>query len=90
MHRNLSRRVELMFPVENQENRQKVKQMLILALNDTLKARVMKNDGSYKKIDRRGKEAMSSQQRLYELAVQENETKDAIDIKNGFTPILKY
>ncbi|KDR95097.1 polyphosphate kinase [Peptoclostridium litorale DSM 5388] len=90
MPRNLNRRVELLFPIESHENRQKVKQMLSISLGDTLKARIMKSDGTYKKVDRRGKGALSSQEKLYEIAMEENEIPQVLDMKSGLTPILKY
>ncbi|MDT8717224.1 RNA degradosome polyphosphate kinase [Clostridium sp. 19966] len=64
MNRNLDRRVELLFPIEDKEARKKVKDILNLALKDTVKARLLHKDGEYIKIDRRGKENLNSQEYL--------------------------
>ncbi|MDO4284678.1 MAG: RNA degradosome polyphosphate kinase [Eubacteriales bacterium] len=61
MPRNLDRRVEIMFPLEDEEIRDKAIHILQTELADTLKAHVMQPDGSYEKVDRRGKEAVNSQ-----------------------------
>jgi len=54
MPRNLERRVEILFPVEDGELKLKLIDYLQLQLSDTLKARIMQKDGSYKKTDLRG------------------------------------
>ncbi|NPV91865.1 MAG: RNA degradosome polyphosphate kinase [Firmicutes bacterium] len=64
MGRNLDRRVELLFPVEDREIRARVKNFLEIILKDTEKARVMNPDGSYHLVDRRGKEQLSAQEYL--------------------------
>lgn len=64
MDRNLDRRVEVMFPVEDPEARQNVKNILELYLRDTVKARVLNRDGSYTRVDKRGKESFNSQEYL--------------------------
>ena len=64
MPRNLDRRVELMFPVESPEIWQRVMDVLQVELDDTEKARLMQSDGSYCRVDRRGKQRLDSQQEL--------------------------
>lgn len=59
--RNLDRRIEVLFPIENPGIRQEVKHILAVYLQDTVKARCLKSDGSWDRIDRRGKEAVDSQ-----------------------------
>lgn len=61
MPRNLERRVEILFPVENPSLKEKLWHILDMELKDTLKAHVMKNDGSYEKIDLRGRQKLNSQ-----------------------------
>jgi len=61
MTRNLDKRVELLFPVENPEIRSKVKDILTTSLQDTIKAKILGSDGLYSKVDRRGKEQLDSQ-----------------------------
>ena len=59
MPRNLDRRVEILFPVLDDELKKRVRH--ILDVEDTLKAHVLHADGNYEKVDRRGKIALSSQ-----------------------------
>jgi polyphosphate kinase len=48
MPRNLDRRVEVLFPVENQSLRKEIiSKVLPVQLNDTVKTRLLKQDGSY-------------------------------------------
>lgn len=61
MPRNLDRRVEIVFPVLGESLKKKALHVLELELEDNVKARVMQPDGSYVRIDRRGKEAVNSQ-----------------------------
>ena len=61
MPRNLERRVEILFPIEEEELKKKAFHILEGELKDTLKASIMLADGTYEKVDRRGKEAYSSQ-----------------------------
>lgn len=68
MPRNLNRRVELLFPVEDPDCRARVKEVLEVELADTIRAHIMEPDGSYVKPDLRGKEKLDSQQRFIELA----------------------
>lgn len=62
MKRNLNRRVELLFPIEDHAARKKVMNILELALEDTSKSRVLNLDGTYNKVDKRGKETINSQE----------------------------
>ena len=61
MPRNLERRVEIMFPVEDPELKTEVEHILDCQLRDTLKARIMKEDGIYERVDKRGKELYCAQ-----------------------------
>ena len=61
MPRNLERRVELLFPVERPELREKLHHILDLQLRDTAKAHLMDKNGDYQRIDRRGKEMICAQ-----------------------------
>ena len=69
MPRNLERRVEIMFPILNDELKSRVCYILSTLLADTVKARVGLLDGSYERIDKRGKELICAQQEFcYEAA----------------------
>ena len=61
MPRNLDRRVEIMFPIEDPALREKVLNILDIQLKDTEKAHILKPDGSYVRVDKRGKERINSQ-----------------------------
>jgi polyphosphate kinase len=67
MNRNLSERVELLFPVDNPENMERIKDTLHIMLKDNRKAYIMKSDGTYRRVYRRGK-VVNSQQKLYQEA----------------------
>ena len=67
MRRNLSHRVEIIFPVENSKLRRRLKGILSLYLADEAKARYLQNDGRYvrsRKRERPG--ALDTQARLLE------------------------
>ncbi len=61
MPRNLDRRVEIVFPVLDDELKKKAYHVLEVELADNIKARVMDAEGNYEKLDRRGKEKVNSQ-----------------------------
>ncbi len=73
MPRNLERRVEIMFPVEKQELKDRLKYILDVQLKDTLKAHEMAPDGNYHRIDLRGKEKICAQLVFSHDAVNESE-----------------
>ncbi len=62
MPRNLERRVEIVFPIEEEKLKENILHILHCELRDTLKASMMTKEGRYEKIDRRGKETYSSQE----------------------------
>lgn len=69
MNRNLDKRVEIMFPIEDDAIRAEIKHVLEVQLEDTLRASVQE-DGVYSKIDLRGKKKIDSQIVMMEEAVQ--------------------
>ncbi|SEP65402.1 polyphosphate kinase [Lachnospiraceae bacterium RM5] len=60
MPRNLDKRVEILFPVEDEKLKNEVKEILDIYLKDTKKAYVLDND-TYSKVDKRGREILSAQ-----------------------------
>ena len=62
MTRNLDRRVELLFPVEEPSNKARLFEILKVHLRDTVKARILNKNGVYTRIDKRGKELLNCQQ----------------------------
>lgn len=90
MKRNLDRRVELLFPVEDLTAREKVIQVLDLALQDTSKSRILNVDGTYSKIDKRGKETINSQEILLSSNLCEVLPDDTALTHAKFLPVISY
>ena len=61
MPRNLDKRVEIIFPVEDPELKKEVMHILQTEFDDNVKAHILQEDGSYVKIDKRGKVLVNSQ-----------------------------
>lgn len=70
MPRNLDKRVEIMFPVEDPEIKKQVMHILEVQLADNVKAHVLQPDGSYEKMDLRGKQKICSQDQFCEEAAE--------------------
>lgn len=88
MPRNLERRVEIMFPVEELKLKEEVFHILKNQLRDTVKAHILKPDGSYEKVDKRGKEIFDSQKVFCLEAVEKASeviTESAVGTRT-FTP----
>lgn len=62
MPRNLDKRVEILFPVEDADLQKEIKHILDIQLADTKKAHILMPDGTYEKVDQRGKTPLNSQQ----------------------------
>ncbi len=71
MPRNLDRRVEIMFPLLDSGIKKKALHILTLELEDTVKAHIMRTDGTYDHVDRRNKELVDSQLQFCKEAVKE-------------------
>ncbi len=69
MPRNLDRRIETLFPVEDAETRRLIDSMLEFQLEDKAKGRRLTSDGHYTRCFRRSY-AARSQRRTYELFVE--------------------
>lgn len=69
MPRNLDRRVEILFPVLDDKLKKEVKHILKVELSDNMKVHVLKSDGNYEKIDKRGKVLVNSQAQFCEEAL---------------------
>lgn len=70
MQRNLDRRVELVFPVEDNELRDRLADIMRFFLEDNTNARKMNADGTYSRVDRRGKTTFSCQAEFTKIAQQ--------------------
>lgn len=84
MPRNLDRRVELIFPIEDSANKQRIRNILNIYLNDTEKTRILSKNGSYYRVDKRGKEPLNAQEFLYDYL------KKKIEISKEFTHITEF
>ncbi len=72
MPRNLDRRVEIIFPVEDEDAKAKAKHILDIQLQDNLKAYYLNEKGEYVRLDKRGKTLLSSQVKFSEEAMEKN------------------
>ncbi len=68
MPRNLERRVEILFPILQEDLKKKAIHILQVQLDDTKKAHVLLTDDSYAKVDRRGKKLCCAQDTFCEEA----------------------
>ncbi len=70
MPRNLDKRVEIVFPVEDEKIKKEVMHILEIQMEDNVKAHILQPDGSYEKIDKRGKTLICSQDYFCEEATR--------------------
>ena len=90
MPRNLDRRVEITFPVEDPELKKQVVHILEVELEDNVKAHMLHPDGTYEKEDKRGKVLVNSQEQFCEEAVRMAEASrqtDDLTVTRVFKPI---
>ncbi|WP_077609890.1 RNA degradosome polyphosphate kinase [Clostridium sp. Marseille-P2415] len=69
MPRNLDKRVEIMFPVEDNRLKEQILHVMKVQLEDNVKAHILQSDGTYEKPDKRGKVLVNSQEYFCEEAV---------------------
>ncbi len=88
MPRNLDKRVEIMFPVEDPQAKAQAKHILDVQLADTMKAYILQPDGTYEKQDLRGKAKICAQDVFCEeaIAAARKEQKSGEE-KRTFEPI---
>ena len=86
MPRNLERRVEILFPVTDEKKKKKLQHILDCQLKDTLKAHLLKPDGTYERVDRRGKELFCAQDAFCQEAVMEGKTRERFRDTRVFIP----
>ena len=87
MPRNLDKRVEILFPVEAPELKEEVIHILNIQLADTLKAHIMKPDGNYDKVDKRGKTPLASQKYFCQEAMERARAMKDKHIEHTFIPM---
>lgn len=86
MPRNLDKRVEIMFPIEREELKKEVIHILDVQLSDNVKAHVLKPDGNYEKIDRRGKMSVNSQDYFVKEAEEKAKAEEIVVKSRVFIP----
>lgn len=69
MPRNLDKRVEILFPVECEKLKKEARHILDVQLEDNVKASILQADGTYEKIDKRGKALVNAQEYFCQEAV---------------------
>jgi len=82
MERNLNRRIEILFPVEDRDLKEKLKHIIDITLRDTLKTRIMTETGEYIRLDKRGKELLSCQKYFCDEAESEFDLAKKQDLLN--------
>lgn len=87
MPRNLDKRVEILFPVEDSSLKQEVIEILQIQLNDTVKTHIMDKDGCYEKVDKRGKAILNSQEYFCKKVNSEVLPKNDVPKSRVFEPI---
>ncbi len=80
MPRNLEKRVEILFPIEQEQLKKEVIHILDIEFQDNVKAHLLQSDDTYVKADRRGKVSVSSQDYFVEEAREKAKTQS-----QGFT-----
>ncbi len=73
MPRNLDRRVELMFPILQDASKQRVIEVLEAQFADNRKARLLRPDGTYERVNPGRSELLRVQEYLYRRATEERE-----------------
>lgn len=81
MNRNLEKRVEIVFPVADEDIIKSIKHYLDVELEDNVKASILLPDGRYEKIRRAGSEKKNSQ----EIFIKEAKAEYESTIKAGKT-----
>lgn len=86
MPRNLERRVEIMFPVEKPELQKRLMDILSIQLRDTEKAHLLTPEGTYEKVDKRGKGSYNSQLIFGQMAVERVKEQEKLINNRVFIP----
>ena len=89
MPRNLDKRVEITFPVEDEDLKNKVMEILHIQLADTLKAHIMQPDGSYEKQNLRGRDKLEAQDFFCKQAMNAVKEEESKIVSRVFVPKTK-
>ncbi|MBQ0058676.1 MAG: RNA degradosome polyphosphate kinase [Lachnospiraceae bacterium] len=86
MPRNLEKRVEVVFPVEDEKLKDEAMHVLQTEFEDNVKAHLLMEDGSYEKVDKRGKVLVNSQEQFKKEAWDMIPQEKSIIEKRVFIP----
>lgn len=88
MPRNLDRRVEIVFPVEDERIKEEIMHVLDLEFRDNVKAHILQPSGLYEKQDKRGKTLINSQMEFCREATERAKAakKEKKEKKRVFVP----
>ncbi len=86
MPRNLDKRVEIMFPVEDEDLKKEVMHILEIQLADNMKARELTPENVYERIDRRGKVLLGAQSYFCEEAARRAKPPKKTAVSRRFIP----
>ena len=87
MPRNLDRRVELVFPIDDADLKERAFGILDTLLSDNTNARVMQADTSYQHVNRRGRSIFSSQLTFYKQAQDRLKALQHVENDSPLIPI---
>lgn len=90
MPRNLERRVEIMFPIDEPQLQKKLMTILKMQLKDTVKAHILTEKGTYEKVDRRGKGTFNSQLEFCNMAVEAAKKQKQLVNNRVFIPEIHH
>ena len=86
MPRNLDKRVEILFPIECERLKKEARHILDVQLADNVKASLLQKDGTYEKIDKRGKALVCAQEYFCREAVERAAKPEEHEIDRVFIP----
>lgn len=85
MNRNLDKRVEIMFPIDDEDIKTEIKHVLEVQLSDTLRASEQA-DGEYSKPDLRGRQKLDCQVVMMEEAMESCASEKKDNVVTTFIP----
>ena len=86
MPRNLEKRVEILFPIEQENLKKEVIHILDMEFQDNVKAHLLQPDDTYVKADRRGRISVSSQDYFVEEAKEKVRVDSSVYTGRVFIP----
>jgi polyphosphate kinase len=79
MQRNLNRRIEVLLPIEQEEGKKQIFEILRIMFSDNVKARVLNSDGSYvKSVRKPGEQSVNAQMLFLNDSIQRQKYIDTI------------